>query len=70
MLYIILIYFIYPLQAYVLLVKAEQAEVEREYLIKEAEMKQRLEKKKRIKRMLEASFDGELDDIIKLFDEV
>ena len=52
------------------MVKAEQEAAERQYEKEEAERKRKREEIKRRKRMLDAAFDGEVDDMEAILKEV
>lgn len=58
------------IQAFVKLVKMKQEEAERERQIEEEERKKKAEQRKRIKRVLEAAFDGDNDELLAIFREV
>ncbi|XP_071117231.1 IQ motif and ankyrin repeat domain-containing protein 1-like isoform X2 [Haliotis cracherodii] len=57
-------------EAFVKLVKMKQEEAERERQIEEEERKKKAEQRKRIKRVLEAAFDGDNDELLAIFREV
>ena len=57
-------------QAYVQLAKMEREQAEREQQLKEEERRRKIEEKKRKKRMLEAAFDGDLNEIRNVLKEV
>ena len=58
------------MQAYVQMVKLEQERAEEQQRRDEEALKRRKEHLCRIKRMLEAAFDGDMDEIRKLLKEV
>ena len=57
-------------QAYVQLAKMEREQAEREQQAKDEERRRKMEEKKRKKRMLEAAFDGDLNEIKNVLKEV
>ena len=57
-------------QALVKVVKMQQEEAEREREKEEEEKRQIREQNKRVKRMLEAAFDGDLDEMEQILKEV
>ena len=57
-------------QAYVQLAKMEREQAEREQQVKDEERRLKIEEKKRKKRMLEAAFDGDLNEIRNVLKEV
>ncbi|KAK2170227.1 hypothetical protein NP493_1134g01036 [Ridgeia piscesae] len=56
--------------AYVQLAKMEREQAEREQQAKDEERRRKMEEKKRKKRMLEAAFDGDLNEIKNVLKEV
>ena len=58
------------LQAFVQLVKLEQQRAEQEQKQLDEARKKQKEQAKRVKAMLEAAFDGDIDVIKKLVDDV
>ncbi|KAI0224680.1 putative IQ motif and ankyrin repeat domain-containing protein [Lamellibrachia satsuma] len=56
--------------AYVQLAKMEREQAEREQQAKDKERRRKIEEKKRKKRMLEAAFDGDLNEIKNVLKEV
>lgn len=58
------------MQAYLQMVRLEQERAEQQYKREEEERRKKREQAKRIKRMLEAAFDGETGEIKCLLSEV
>ena len=58
------------MQAWVQVIKMEREEQERQRQKEEDERRRKRESEKRIKRLLEAAFDGDNDEILTMFDEV
>ena len=58
------------LQALIKIVKMQQEEAERERQKEDEERRQRTEQNKRVKRMLEAAFDGDVDEMKQVLKEV
>lgn len=57
-------------QAFVKLVQMEQEKAERQRQKEEEERRRKREEKQRMKRMLEASFDGDCDEMSAILKEV
>ena len=57
------------LQAFLQLVKMEQERADRERRVLEEERRKRMEEVKRVKRMLDAAFDGDNEEIGTLLKE-
>ncbi|XP_046549030.1 IQ motif and ankyrin repeat domain-containing protein 1-like [Haliotis rubra] len=57
-------------EAFVKLVKKQQEDAEKERKIEEEERRKKAEQRKRIKRVLEAAFDGDNDELLAVFREV
>ena len=60
----------HTLQAYVQLARLERERAEREREKEEAERKKKREQMQRVKRMLEAAFDGDTQEINTILKEV
>ena len=57
-------------QALIKVVQMQQAEAERERKKEEEERRQKREQIKRVKRMMEAAFDGDVDEMKQILKEV